>query len=73
VHYGRLTDDRLLAFVYLDPERLALFQAIMVAQGLARVDIRHPEEMSFKEKMEQLQAEAKAAARGLWGTCSPDN
>lgn len=67
VHHRRLSFDRLLAFVYLDPERLSLFQAVMISQGFAEVDIRHREEEPRRAAMERLEAEARAANRGRWG------
>lgn len=72
-HQGSLTYGRLLAFVYLDAAKLSLFQAIMIAQGYAKVDIRHPEEERFREQMERLQVEAQALRLGRWATCDlPD-
>ncbi|MCD5415536.1 thermonuclease family protein [Candidatus Bipolaricaulota bacterium] len=69
VHYGRLSHDRLLAFVYLDPEKLSLFQAVMIAQGFAKADIIHPEEDRFEAQMIRLEDEARSAGRGRWSAC----
>jgi endonuclease YncB( thermonuclease family) len=69
VHYGRLSDNRLLAFVYLDPERLSLFQGMMIAQGFAKMYIHHSEEAPFREQMGRIQDDAQADSRGLWGAC----
>lgn len=61
--------DRLLAFVYLDSEQGALYQAIMVSQGLARVDANRPEETPFLAGILRMDNEARKAGRGLWGAC----
>lgn len=68
-HRNRESFGRLLAFIYLDSDQQALFQAIMVSQGLAKVDVRHAEERSFEPRMNALQREAQEGKRGLWGIC----
>jgi endonuclease YncB( thermonuclease family) len=69
-HQGRLNAGRLLALIYLDSDQQALFQAILLSQGLARADVRHPEEQPFSSRVSALQNEAQVAKRGLWGACS---
>lgn len=68
-HRNRQSFGRLLAFIYLDSDRQALFQAIMISQGLAKVDVRHAEEQDFEPRMNALQREAQEGKRGLWGIC----
>lgn len=68
-HRNRQSFGRLLAFIYLDSDQQALFQAIMLSQGLAKVDVRHVEERSFEPRMNALQSEAQEGKRGLWGAC----
>lgn len=68
-HRNRQSFGRLLAFIYLDSDQQALFQAIMLSQGLAKVDVRHVEERSFEPRMNALQGEAQEGQRGLWGAC----
>lgn len=64
----------LLAWIYLDSQRTALFQSIMISQGLAKLKRgdhdRPPEESEdLSGVMEQLEEEAMNAGRGLWGAC----
>jgi hypothetical protein len=80
-HYGRTAEFltwpsrsayTLYAFIYLDSEKTASFQAMMVSQGLAKLrdaGTQLEEEKGFWEQMERLQDEAQASGRGLWGAC----
>jgi len=71
-HYGReTTDSRLLAFVYLDSQELSLFQAIVVAQGFACIDLQHEEERPLCVTMQALEDQAKSLRLGLWAACQP--
>mgnify|MGYP001773498066 CR=1 FL=1 len=38
-HQGRVISNQLLAFVYLDSDQQALFQAIMLSQGLTKANV----------------------------------
>lgn len=64
----------LLAWIYLDSQRTALFQSIMISQGFAKLkrgDHDRPPEGAedLSGVMEQLEEEAMNASRGLWGAC----
>jgi endonuclease YncB( thermonuclease family) len=65
-HQGRAISNRLLAFVYLDGDQQALFQAIMLSQGLAKANVQYPEEQAFSSRVNALENEARTAPRGLW-------
>jgi len=69
VDYGRRSGDRLMAFVYLDPQRTVLLQTLLVAQGLARADVRHPEEEAMRAVIEAAESWAREHLIGLWGAC----
>lgn len=69
VHYNRYSGDRLLGFVYLDSESSLLLQTLLIAQGFARVDIRHPEEESLRAPIEAVEAVAQKFGFGLWESC----
>jgi len=65
-------EGRLLAYVYLDPKGLAMVNAILIAQGLARAvasDQAAPN-LRYAVLFSELEGEAQAARRGLWGACS---
>ena len=56
---------RLLAYVYLDPEKLSMVNAILLAQGMAYLNVIPPN-VKYAEKFRKLQAEAKRSGRGIW-------
>lgn len=62
--------ERLRAFVYLDSERQALYQAIAVSQGGARVTVEHPEETPSLNGILRMENEARNARRGMWDVCA---
>ena len=57
--------NRVLARVYLDPDRQTDFGRILVAQGFAEALEKFP----VGEKYQPLEDEAKQAKRGRWGKC----
>lgn len=61
--------DRLLAFIFLDHTREAMLQSILLSQGLASVEVEHPEETLFLAKAIEAENNARDADRGLWGAC----
>lgn len=61
--------ERLLAFVFLDHTREAMLQSILLSQGLASVEVEHPEETIFLAKAIEAENNARDADRGLWGAC----
>jgi micrococcal nuclease len=65
---------RLFAYVYLDPSGLTMVNAILVAQGLARaLDTGQASpNVRYASVFAELEGEARAAHRGLWGAC-PDS
>jgi len=62
-------EGRLLAYVYLDPKGLAMVNAVLIAQGLARAAQTAPN-LRYASLFSELEEEARAAGRGLWGACS---
>lgn len=69
-HLQKESYNRLLAFVYLDPERTQLFAAAMIGDGYARLDARHPEEEPFVNELQARQIEAEQGPRGMWERCA---
>lgn len=67
---GRVISNQLLAFVYLDSDQQALFQAIMLSQGSTKANVQYPEEQPFSSRVNALENEARSAPRGLWQACS---
>ena len=63
---------RLLAYVYLDSAGLTMVNAILIAQGLARAldSNQAAPNLRYAQVFQQLQGDARAANRGLWGACS---
>ena len=62
----------LLAYVYLDPQGLAMVNAILIAQGLARAQVTFEDSgqsLRYGALFAELEAEAQRARRGLWGAC----
>jgi micrococcal nuclease len=59
---------RLLAYVSVDGQDV---NSLMVERGYACVLHIPPDGDDRAQEFEDLQAEAKAANRGLWGACSP--
>lgn len=58
--------DRLLAYVYLDPLKLSMVNAILLSQGYATLMIISPN-VKYAEQIEILQRDAKEDKRGIWG------
>ena len=54
--------DRLLRYVYVDD---IFVNAELVRQGLARVKA-YPPDIKYQDYLEQMEAEAKEAGRGIW-------
>ena len=63
--------DRLLAYVYLDPLKLSMVNAIFLSQGYATLMIIPPN-VKYADQFEMLQKEAKENKRGLWGGEKPE-
>lgn len=63
---------RLLAYVYLDSAGLTMVNAILIAQGLARAldSSQAAPNLRYAQVFSQLEGDARAANRGLWGACS---
>ena len=59
---------RLLAYVSVDGQEV---NSLMVERGYACVLHIPPDGDDRAQEFEDLEAEAKAANRGLWGACSP--
>ncbi|HEX30849.1 TPA: nuclease [Candidatus Poribacteria bacterium] len=57
--------DRLLAYVYLDPLKLSMVNAIFLSQGYATLMIIPPN-VKYADQFEMLQREAKEEELGLW-------
>ena len=69
--YDVVCDDmygRLLAYVSVDGTEV---NSLMVERGYACVLHIPPDGDSRADEFEQLQADARAAGRGLWGACNP--
>ena len=66
-------DERgnLWAYVYLDPQGLAMVNAVLIAQGFVRVATEHPlgGTLRYGSLFAELAQEAREAERGLWGAC----
>ena len=62
--------DRLLAYVYLDPLKLSMVNAIFLSQGYATLMIISPN-VKYADQFEMLQKEAKENKRELWGGEKP--
>ena len=60
---------RLLAYVYLDPQGLTMVNAILLAQGLVRLERTSSENVRYGTLLADLEREARDAERGLWGAC----
>lgn len=60
--------DRTLAFVTVDGQEV---NRLMVERGFACVLIIPPNGAARADEFKALEAEAKAASRGLWGQCDP--
>ncbi len=56
---------RLLAYVYLDPAKKAMVNAILVAQGYAKV-MTIPPDVKFADTFKKLAKNARKGKRGLW-------
>ncbi|MBI1729243.1 thermonuclease family protein [Candidatus Acetothermia bacterium] len=67
----RDSQGNLLAYVYLDSQGLTMINAILVAQGFARIqDVsKASPNLRYSSTLSQLQDEAKANNRGLWEAC----
>lgn len=61
--------DRLLAYVYLDPNKAVMVNSILIVQGFARVAI-HPPNVRHGDMFRKLQQGARADDRGLWAECN---
>jgi micrococcal nuclease len=59
---------RLLAYVSVDGQEV---NSVMIERGYACVLHIPPDGDDRAQEFEDLEAEAKAANRGLWGACSP--
>jgi micrococcal nuclease len=57
--------DRLLAYVYLDPLKLSMVNAILLAQGYATLMVISPN-VKYADRFEILQKDAKEEKLGLW-------
>ncbi len=60
------TGGRLLRYVYLGS---TLINAQLVSEGFARA-VSFPSDTRYQDVLLQREAEARAAARGLWGACN---
>jgi len=63
--------DRLHAYVYLDSDRVSLYQAMMISQGAAVRKNLLAEEQFLFPRFIQLENEANLDDRGLWAECDP--
>jgi len=61
---------RLLAYVYLDPAKKAMVNAILVAQGYAEV-MTIPPNVKFADTFKELVEDAREGKRGLWSEEDP--
>jgi endonuclease YncB( thermonuclease family) len=69
-HHNRVSDSgELMAFLYLDSDRISMFQAIALSQGAALPVVNLPEEQPFINRVVALFNEARDASRGLWDVC----
>lgn len=59
---------RLLAYVYLDRSSASMVNAILIAQGYARIQHMWPN-LDYQKLFEELELDAKANGRGLWCEC----
>ncbi|HYA48984.1 MAG TPA: thermonuclease family protein [Burkholderiales bacterium] len=55
---------RLLAYVWTDSR--TMFNETLVRQGFARAYLKYPFDETVKARLEEAEAEARAAGRGLW-------
>lgn len=62
---------RLWAYVFLDPDRQALVNAILIAQGFVTAAIRPPNVL-YAERLWRLHEEARDARRGRWDACAQE-
>ena len=60
--------NRILAYVYLDPEGGNMINSLLVVEGFAEV-ATYPPNVKYVEVFLQLQQEAREFSRGLWGKC----
>ncbi len=58
--------DRLLAYVYVDGQ---MVNRVLLERGYARVLIIPPNGQKYEQEFEDLEAAARNAGVGLWGTC----
>jgi len=67
----RDAQGHLLAYVYLDPKGLSMVNAVLIAQGLARASptLDDGQPLRYGALFAELEAEARAAKRGLWLAC----
>jgi endonuclease YncB( thermonuclease family) len=67
----RNDSGELLAYVYLDSQGLTMVNAVMLAQGLARVQDASDASpnLRYTQIFSQLQNEATNESRGLWDAC----
>jgi len=74
-------DGRVLAYLFLDPDRSKLVQEFLVSEGLALIDVRnvvdrdlYPEAFSirYSARLIEAQIEAARSRRGLWEDRVPE-
>ncbi|MFB6271978.1 MAG: thermonuclease family protein [Salinibacter sp.] len=78
-HWGRTSGDRVLGFVYLDPERQSWLGAMLVSQGFAPLhedaaefaatQIPNGQGRAFLSLLEDMEDNARGDDRGLWREC----
>ncbi len=68
-HRMRDKYGRVLAYVYLDDERM--LNRVLIEQGLGYADSRFAHR--YQREFRDLQAEARAAGRGLWARVRPED
>jgi len=60
--------DRILAYVFLDPNKAAMVNSILVIQGFAQV-ATYPPNVKYVDMFLELQRGARGDRRGLWQEC----
>jgi len=63
--------DRILAYVFLDPNKAAMVNSILIIQGFARV-ATYPPNVKYVDMFLELQRGARDDTRGLWQECQKD-
>ncbi len=59
---------RLLAYVWLDPQKQRMANALLLAEGYAQISTIPPN-VKYAELFQKLQREATSNHKGLWGSC----